>query len=303
MNTPQPTEELRVDSTDGVTLHTEIHGRDNAPTVVLSHAWTCSTALWHPVVNALGANYRVILYDQRGHGRSTSPARTGYSTTALADDLCAVLEATVPAGQQAVLGGHSMGGMTIMAAARRPQVRDRAAATLLASTGSANLTATSRVLPAAAHSPRFADIGHRLLLSAPLPLGPHTPITRAGVKYMALAPDTDPDTARQCAHMIHQCPTTTRARWGSVLAKLDIDTEAAHLDAPTVVAHGTSDRLTPLRHAHHLSSVLPRCQQILEIPGIGHMTPLETPDHLAGAISELVATHLRTGPANTTATP
>jgi pimeloyl-ACP methyl ester carboxylesterase len=55
----------------------------------------------------------------RGHGRSGIPGRDsgGYSTDALADDLTAVLDAVLQAGERAVLVGHSMGGMTAMAAA------------------------------------------------------------------------------------------------------------------------------------------------------------------------------------------
>lgn len=115
-----------------------------------------------------------------------------------------------------------------------------------------------------------------------------------------MAPDTAPETVHRCARLVHACPTTTRARWGNVLATLDIDSDAAALELPTVLAHGTSDRLTPIAHTHHMANVLPRCEQIIELPGMGHMTPLEAPDHLAAAITELVATHLGTDHANST---
>lgn len=49
-----------------------------------------------------------------------SPVPHGYSTRALADDLEAVLDATLEPGRKAVLGGHSMGGMTLMAAGAAP---------------------------------------------------------------------------------------------------------------------------------------------------------------------------------------
>ncbi len=289
MTTPT---EFSVESSDGVHLHTTIHDNTDAPTVVLSHSWVCTTALWDHVIAALSPHYRVVGYDQRGHGRSTSPtSKTGYSTTALADDLCAVLDATTPTGEKVVLGGHSMGGMTIMAAAQRPQVRNRAAAVLLASTGSANLPSASRVLPRLG---RFTATGHRMLLSAPLPLGPTTPLSRAGIKYIAMAPDTTPETVNECARLVHACPTTTRARWGSVLSNLNVDEPAAQLQVPTVILHGTSDRLIPLSNAHHMATVLPQLRQIIELPGRGHMTPLETPNHVASTITELVETHLRT---------
>lgn len=74
----------------------EVHGAEGAPAVVLSHGWTCSTAFWAAQIRDLARDHRVVAYDQRGHGRS--PAAAAYSTTALADDLAAVLEAALAPG-------------------------------------------------------------------------------------------------------------------------------------------------------------------------------------------------------------
>ncbi|WP_017593173.1 alpha/beta fold hydrolase, partial [Nocardiopsis potens] len=122
-------------SADGTPIHIETIGPRNAPTIVLAHGWTCSTPFWAPVINHLPPNLRIVLYDQRGHGHSHRPAnRTAYTTTALADDLTAVLRTTLPDDTPAIIAGHSMGGMTIMAAADRPDLRNRAAAIALIST-------------------------------------------------------------------------------------------------------------------------------------------------------------------------
>lgn len=144
---PVPVRELTALSADGSSLHVELHGPDDAPAVVLAHGWTCNTHFWAAQVRDLAVDHRVVVYDQRGHGRTPEPGPGGYSTRALADDLEAVLRATLAPGQKAVLGGHSMGGMTLMAAAGRAAVREHGAAVLLCSTGSSRLTAESLVLP------------------------------------------------------------------------------------------------------------------------------------------------------------
>ena len=92
---PAPRRELTVTSPDGSRLHAEVHGPEGAPAVVLAHGWTCSTAFWAPVVRDLAADHKVVVYDQRGHGRSPAAGPGGYSTDALADDLAAVLDATL----------------------------------------------------------------------------------------------------------------------------------------------------------------------------------------------------------------
>ncbi len=52
----------------------------------------------------------MVTYDVRGAGRSTRPAgRAAYRTELLVEDLVAVLDATVPAGEQVHLVGHDWG--------------------------------------------------------------------------------------------------------------------------------------------------------------------------------------------------
>ena len=282
--------EHTVVSADGTRLHVEEYGRADGPTVVLAHGWTCSTLFWAPVVRLLAADHRVVAYDQRGHGRSGAPAtRTGYATDALADDLQAVLEAVVPHGQQAVLAGHSMGGMTIMAAFGRAPVRARTAAVLLASTGSARLLGSTEVLP-----PRFGGQWlrrylHRQLLVSRLPLGPVTSVSKAALKYGVLGPGSSPAQVTFTARIVHACRARHRSAWGQVLAVLDLDRELAALTAPTAVLVGASDKLTPKGHAHRMAAALPHLVSLTELPGLGHMTPIEDAPAVARIIRDLAA--------------
>ena len=285
--------ELTVVSDDGTRIHGEEYGRADGPTIVLSHGWTCSTLFWAPVVRLLAADFRVVAYDQRGHGRSASPAtRRGYGTGVLADDLEAVLTAVLPDGERAVLAGHSMGGMTIMAASGRDAVRSRTAAVLLASTGSGRLLGSTAVLP-----PRFGPrwirrAFHRQLLTSRLPLGPVTPLSRAALKYGVLAAGASREQVAFTAKIVHACRSRQRSAWGRVLAVLDLDAEVAALASPTAVLVGSVDKLTPKVHARGLAAALPQCTGVTELPGLGHMTPIEDAAAVAAAIRRLAADHL-----------
>lgn len=297
---PVAAQELTAVSADGSRLHIEVHGPEGAPAVVLSHGWTCSIAFWAPVVRALAADHRVVVYDQRGHGRSPAARPGGYSTTALADDLDAVLEAALALGERAVLAGHSMGGMTVMAAAGRPAVRDRAAAVLLCSTGSSRLLAESRVVPLG--GARTRTRAHRALLGSSAPLGPVTPLAKRILKYVTLGAGATPEMVEACARIVHACPRRPRAEWAHVLAELDLEAQLAQLTVPTAVIVGTADRLTPAVHARRLAAALPDCLGLTELPGLGHMTPVEAPEAVGGAIRELVRDHL-TAPVRTQGAP
>jgi pimeloyl-ACP methyl ester carboxylesterase len=304
---PQPAVRLRATSRDGTSLHVEVHGPDRAdvPTVVLIHGWTCTLTCWGPVIRSLRGQLRIIAYDQRGHGASDPTGPGPCDTSMLADDLTAVLRQALPPGQTAVLAGHSMGGMTIIAAADRPEVRERASGVLLASTGFAHLSMESLVFPFR-RAPGLAAAARSALISSAMPLGQATAVTRAILKYMTLGPASPKDLVALNADMILACDRRHRAAWGRVLAGLDITHGPRHLDVPTRVLVGSADRMTPPVHAHRLAQHLPLCHGVTTLPGIGHMTPLEAPGAIAALIRRLAlpaAPEVATAPAAASAVP
>ncbi|MFI5620817.1 alpha/beta fold hydrolase [Streptomyces sp. NPDC051567] len=294
---PAARRELTVVSADGARLHVEVHGEEGAPAVVLSHGWTCSTAFWAAQIRELARDHRVIAYDQRGHGRS--PAARTCTTTALADDLVAVLVATLGPGERAVVAGHSMGGMAVMAAAGRPEFVRHAAAALLCSTGSSRLVEEARVVPVRAG--RVRTRATRAVLCTRAPFGPVTPPARALLKYATMSPGAAPGKVEACARIVHACPTGVRYAWALVLAGLDLDAELARLTLPTAVLTGTADRLTPLPLARALAAGLPQCVGLTTLTGMGHMIPVEAPEAVTAAVRELTALYL--GPPGPEAPP
>lgn len=288
---PVPARELTVTSADGARLHVEVHGPldgSDAPAVVLVHGWTCSTAFWAAQTRELAVDHRVIAYDLRGHGRSPAGGLS-YSTGVLADDLEAVLAGTLAPGEKVVIAGHSMGGMTVLAAAGRDRFREHAAAVLLCSTGSSRLVAESLVVPLRAG--RARTWATRRILGTRAPLGPVTPVARRILKYGTMGPGSAPHMVDACARIVHACPRAVRHAWSQVLDRLDLDHGVRELAVPTAVLVGTADRLTPPVHARALAAALPHCAGITELPGLGHMTPVEAPELVSAKIRELVAAH------------
>lgn len=92
-------------TTDGTRLfHTDV---GDGPPVLLVHAWSLSSAMWEYQVRALvGAGFRAVAMDRRGHGRSDVPG-TGYDLDTLADDL-ATLVGQLDLRELTVIA-HSMG--------------------------------------------------------------------------------------------------------------------------------------------------------------------------------------------------
>lgn len=93
---------------NGVHLNFEISGKDDAPTVVLSHSLGCSLKMWDLQVKSLESEYRVLRFDTRGHGLSDAP-NDRYSLDLLREDALALVDALNLEKFHWV--GISMGGM------------------------------------------------------------------------------------------------------------------------------------------------------------------------------------------------
>jgi len=94
--------------TNGIDTWYELHGKEGAPWLVLSHSLACSTRMWDEQIEAFCGRYRILAYDTRGHGASEAPSGA-YTLEMLADDLHALLAHLGIA--RAHYCGLSMGGM------------------------------------------------------------------------------------------------------------------------------------------------------------------------------------------------
>lgn len=293
LSDPAEGRKLDVRGADGTRLHVDVLGPEDAPTVVLVHGWTCCREFWAPQLNALSSRYRLVAFDLRGHGRSEAPQGGDFTPEALADDLAAVLAAAVPEGRKALLVGHSLGAMSIISwAGRHRAVGDRVAAALLLSTGTSDLVTESLILkPPAGLSKPWAVIS-RHSMAAPVPYGFRNPITTRIVRYVALSKQASPAEVDFCSRIVLACDRRWRSATARTLTKLDLDHAIEHLDVPTLVLSGTADRMTPPVLAKRLAERLPQLIERVELPGVGHMSPVEAPDEVNRRIEEMVARYL-----------
>ncbi|MFJ8653973.1 SDR family oxidoreductase [Streptomyces rochei] len=96
----------------GVELCVAELGDPLRPTVVLVHGYPDSKEVWSEVAARLADRFHVVLYDVRGHGRSTapSPLRGGFTLEKLTDDFLAVADAVSP-DRPVHLVGHDWGSV------------------------------------------------------------------------------------------------------------------------------------------------------------------------------------------------
>jgi pimeloyl-ACP methyl ester carboxylesterase len=291
---------LTVLADDGVPLHAEINGPDDAPvTVIFCHGYALSQHCWHYQRRDLADPARLVFWDQRGHGGSGASKPEHVSIGQLGADLYAVLMATAPGDTPVVLVGHSMGGMTIMAlAAQHPELfGTKVVGAVLISTAAAGVDATSwlpgplsaiarlaavPVLRGAARG-RRAELVERGWRAA-------GDLSFLGTRFMAFGdPGVSPAVVDFLERIIRATPVDVVAEFYVALLRHDERDALAVLGrVPVTVITGESDRLIPPRLSDELAAGIPGAQ-LVRVPGAGHVVILERPGAVNNAITRLLA--------------
>jgi len=282
MTGPPPPGSRTVRTDDGVDLHVEVDGDQDAPlTVVLSHGFTARLAEWELQRDALRGRARLVLWDQRGHGRSGWTPLTQATIDRTGRDLGQVLDAVVPSGP-VVLAGHSMGGMSVLALARqRPELfGDRVVGAFLLATSAGGLVETGvlgrlvklirwlRLLPLYLRGLQLvAPVLERFRWRG-------SPFGRWFTRRLLFGrDDADPARVRLVQGLLEETPYPVIAAFYATF--LDHD-ESAALEVlarvPVTVVAATHDRLTPAAHGRRIAEAVDG--ELVVVPGAGHSVNL-----------------------------
>lgn len=282
---------------DGSRIVVETYGPVGAPTLVLAHGWICTGRVWHEQVVRLVDRYRIVTYDQPGHGRSGSPASGEYDIDLLGGVLEAVVRTCTPPGPVTVVG-HSMGAMAVMNAARRfPETfTSRLNGVAMISTTSsakserlslevgiraaARLERGIRRLVPTLRDPRLLHATDRLTAAS-------SDLSYLAARWTAVGPDADP----RVVVFTQQLALDSGADvvLGLVEAVLGVDEDLgldALVDVPSVIVVGTHDRLTPVVLSRRMAERLGG--RVVELQGRGHMCLLEAGEGVTEVIEQLL---------------
>jgi pimeloyl-ACP methyl ester carboxylesterase len=291
---------LTVLADDGVPLHAEINGPDDAPvTIIFSHGYALSQNVWHYQRRDLAGSARCVFWDQRGHGQSGEPGQESCTIPQLGEDLYAVLQATAPGDGPVVLVGHSMGGMTTMALAREhPELfGTKVIGVVLISTMAGGVDPTIwipvvlRPIARQAAPPVLRGVSRGPAASL-VERGRQAggDLAFLGTRYVAFG---DPSVSPAVVDFLERIIRATRVGVVAAfyLALLRHDERAALGTlgkVPVTVIAGESDRLVPLARSRELAEQIPGAE-LVGVPGAGHAVILERPEVVNRAISDLVA--------------
>jgi pimeloyl-ACP methyl ester carboxylesterase len=295
---PPPPGSRVITTDDGVPLHVEVDGDEDAPlTVVLSHGFTARLVEWDLQRAALRDRARLVLWDQRGHGRSGWTKLTKATIDRTGRDLGQVLDATTPTGP-VVLAGHSMGGMSVLALARqRPELfGDRVVGVFLLATSAGGLVETGPLglFIKLVRKLRLLSLYLRFLqLLAPLLERVRRRGTRLGRRVTRRllfgADDADLANVRLVQELLEETPYPVAMAFYATF--LDHD-ETAALEVlrgvPVTVIAATHDRLTPATHGRDIASRIGENAELVVVPGAGHSVNLTRTDVVDEAFLRLL---------------
>ncbi|MFC8538556.1 alpha/beta fold hydrolase [Streptomyces sp. NPDC057249] len=274
-----PATETQVLTDDGARLAVSVLPPLTPPTgvtVVLVHGWGASRRVWSTVADRLiRLGHRVVSYDLRGHGASSQGAEP-FGITRLGADLAAVL-AHVEA-PDAVVVGHSGGGFAALSYAAS---EDRNAGAL------SGLV----LLATAAHDQETPDSEVRMMGSALFQRAVSRPaLGRKLLGQNMLGPKADRQLSEVNRQMFAAAGPAVRAEAFRSSRGMDLREALVSVTVPAVVLAGTGDKVIAPKLGRVVAEALPRAR-FEEVPGVGHMLPLEAPQTVVGAVSELTRDH------------
>lgn len=97
---------------DGNVINIEYYGKEDGQPIILVHGLSANIKNWYHQRKFFEKDYRLIMMDLPGMGKSTSPLNKDFSMEKIAADIQAVIEHT--GARNPILWGHSMGGMAIL---------------------------------------------------------------------------------------------------------------------------------------------------------------------------------------------
>jgi pimeloyl-ACP methyl ester carboxylesterase len=247
-------------------------------TIVLLHAFPLNKSLWDGVTGPVAeAGWDVVVPDLRGFGESSFGGEDLDDEPDLAWMARDVLEILDRIGvEQAVIAGSSMGGYVAMELFR--QAPQRVSGLVLIDT-----KATADTDEARANRLRVAD----QVESA----GSTEALSRAMLPNLVgvTTHDTRADVVEQVRTWILEAdPYGVAWAQRAMAARPDSHATLANVSVPALVLWGSEDAISPRPEQDSMVAVLPRSRAV-EIPGCGHLAPIESPDAVSAALVEFLA--------------
>lgn len=254
---------------NGININYRIDGRDDAPWLVFSNSLATDMSMWDEQSAYFSQNYRLLRYDQRGHGKTEAPAGR-YTFDILIQDAIALMDAL--GIEHAHFCGLSMGGATAMGLVQRHSARIGKAIVC-------NSPCVSSPAAAQQWEERIAVAQSKGMTALADPT-----IERW---FPAETIATAPPHVSKVRRMILATSVNGFIGCAAALADHDFRSTIDKVKRPILFMVGQKDGTTPAA-MQQLQSQLPG-SQFVELPGAGHISNLDCPDLFNRAVESFLS--------------
>ncbi|MBO0753118.1 MAG: alpha/beta fold hydrolase [Bradyrhizobiaceae bacterium] len=253
---------------NGIRFSYEIDGPAGAPWLVFSNSLATNLSMWEPQVAALKDSFRVLRYDQRGHGGTEAPGGH-YSYATLLADAVALFDAL--GIERAHFCGLSMGGATALGLAQLyPDRIDRA---IVCDSPAMSTPASARQWQERMEAARAG--GMEAMVEPTVARWFPPEIRAAKPPYL--------DAVRA---MIRATPVDGFIGCAAALADHDYNTAVATVTRQVLFIAGAKDGVTPA--AMKEMSARLKGSRYVELEGAGHISNLDRPVEFTRAVREFL---------------
>jgi pimeloyl-ACP methyl ester carboxylesterase len=259
----------------GSELHVERRG-DGEPLLLIQGLGGNSGQWGEPFLDELVRDFELILYDHRGIGRS-GPLSGDVTTAGLAADALALLDAL--AIERAHVFGFSMGGMVAQELALGHGERI------------ATLTLAGSSCGGTQSRPTSSEVVQTL--TAAVLSGDRERVLRTGYELVvssAFAADAANYTAFATVARDHPATIQVLMDQQAAVVSHDAYGRLRGLRSPTLVIHGSEDRMLAAVNGELVASLIPGARLEL-LDGVGHLSFWEQPERVARLVREHAAAH------------
>jgi 3-oxoadipate enol-lactonase len=253
---------------NGITINYQVDGPDDAPWLIFSNSLATNLAMWDEQARELKSKFRVLRYDQRGHGGTDAP--TGrYTFEQLIADAVAMMDAL--GIKKAHFAGLSMGGATALGFAQKhPDRLDK----VIVCDSPCQSTPTST-----------QQWEERIVIAQKQGMEPLVEPT-VGRWFppevlQAKAPHVDKVRA-----MVRATPVNGFIGCAAALADHNYAAAVATVTRPVLFMAGEKDGVTPTA-MRKLSAALPGSRYV-ELPGAGHISNMDQPQGFTWAVADFL---------------
>ncbi len=253
----------------GLRFRCRLEGVPGAPWMVFSNSLATDLTVWDPQVAVFASRFRILRYDQRGHGGTTVPSEPA-TLSRLADDAVALMRHFNV--RDSVFVGVSMGAATgFCLAPRYPEL----IAKLVASDGQAGT----------------APGGSRVWqerIDAALATGTDALAELTVARWFsARSKAEDHPAMATMRRMVAATPLDGFVACARALQDYDFRATLSAIEQPTLLIAGAEDGAMP-QSMRTLAELIPNAT-FVEIPGAGHIPGLERPDAFNDVVSSFLS--------------